>query len=69
MPIKPSFKTILEKVMNENKINKTQLAQSIDISNTTLSGLLNGKRKINLALARKLHSKYKIDGNLLLEVV
>ncbi|MEO5582923.1 MAG: helix-turn-helix domain-containing protein [Saprospiraceae bacterium] len=68
MPIRTGVKEILEHIMLEQKINKTQLAKTIEIPNSTLSDLLSGKKKINLSIARKLHQKLKIDGNFLLEV-
>ena len=68
MPIRAGIKEVLEQVMLEQKINKTQLARTIEIPNSTLSDLLSGKKKINLSIARKLHHKLKIDGNFLLEV-
>jgi len=30
---------------------------------------MNGKKKINMAIAKKLHQKLKIDGNFILEMV
>lgn len=68
MPLQPGIKEILEHYMFEKKMNKSQLARKIEIPNSTLSEIMNGKKKINLAIARKLHQKLKIDGNFLLEV-
>ncbi len=68
MPVKSSLESLLRSVMYENNLNKTELARMLEIPNSTLSGLLSGKRKINIGLARKMHEKFKIDGNLLLEV-
>lgn len=68
MPLQAGIKEILEHYMFEKKINKSQLARQLEIPNSTLSEIINGKKKINLAIARKLHQKLKIDGNFLLEV-
>ncbi len=68
MPLQAGVKEILEHYMFEKKINKSKLAEKLEIPNSTLSEILNGKKKINLAIARKLHQKLKIDGNFLLEV-
>jgi len=68
MPLQAGLKELLKQYMFENKLNKTQLAEKIEIANSTLSEIMNGKKKINLTIARKLHQKLKIDGNFLLEV-
>ena len=68
MPLQTNIKEILEHYMFENKLNKSQLAKQLEIPNSTLSEIMSGKKKINLAIARKLHQKLKIDGNFLLEV-
>jgi len=68
MPLQPGIKEILEHYMFEKKINKSKLAAELELPNSTLSDILNGKKKINLSIARKLHQKLKIDGNFLLEV-
>ncbi len=54
--------------MFENKINKVELSRYLEIPNSTLSEIMNGKKKINLAIAKKLHQKLDIDGNFILEV-
>ncbi|MDQ6812728.1 MAG: helix-turn-helix domain-containing protein [Bacteroidota bacterium] len=68
MPLQAGIKEILEHYMFEKKINKSRLAEELELPNSTLSEILNGKKKINLSIARKLHQKLKIDGNFLLEV-
>lgn len=68
MPIYTSIKDILEYYMFENSINKVALSKHLEIPNSTLSEIMNGKKKINLAIAKKLHQKLNIDGNFLLEV-
>lgn len=69
MPLTASITDVLQNVMYEKKINKSQLSAFLEIPNSTLSSILNGKKKINLSIAKKLHSKLHIDGNLLLETV
>jgi len=68
MPLYPGIKDTLEHYMFEKRINKSQLAKKLEIPNSTLSEILNGKKKINLPIAKKLHQKLKLDGNFLLEV-
>jgi len=68
MPIHTSINDILEYYMFENKMNKVELSRHLEIPNSTLSEIMNGKKKINLAIAKKLHQKLDIDGNFILEV-
>ena len=68
MPLQAGIREMLEHYMFEKKMNKSQLAKKIEIPNSTLSEIMNGKKKINLTIARKLHQKLNIDGNFLLEV-
>src|SRR6478752_6742031 len=63
MPIYTSIKDILEYYMFENSINKVELSKHLQIPNSTLSEILNGKNRINLSIAKKLHQKLNIDGN------
>lgn len=48
-------------------LRQKQLAKMLEISETRISELLTGKRKINIELAKKLHKKLKIDANFILE--
>ncbi len=68
MPLQTGIKEVLEHYMFDNKINKSQLSKQLEIPNSTLSEIMNGKKKINLAIARKLHQKLMLDGNFILEV-
>ena len=53
--------------MFEMNIRQKQLAKLLGISEARISELLTGKRKINIDLAKKLHSKLKIDAHFILE--
>ena len=68
MPLHTGIKEVLEHYMFDNKINKSQLSKQLEIPNSTLSEIMNGKKKINLAIAKKLHQKLMLDGNFILEV-
>ena len=68
MPIYTSIKDILEYYMFENSINKVELSKHLQIPNSTLSEIMNGKKRINLSIAKKLHQKLHIDGNFILEM-
>ena len=70
MPIKTPA-TITEMIrykMFEMNLKQKQLAKLLEISETRISELLTGKRKVNIELAKKLHSKLHIDANFILEV-
>jgi len=70
MPIKtPSTLTeMIRFKMFEMNLKQKQLARLLEISETRISELLTGKRKINIELAKKLHSKLNIDAHFILEV-
>lgn len=68
MPLQTGITEILEHYMLEQRLNKSQLSQQLEIPNSTLSEIMNGKKKINIAIAKKLHQRLKIDGNLILEI-
>jgi HTH-type transcriptional regulator/antitoxin HigA len=68
MPLQTSVTNLLESVMREKRINKSELSKILEISNSTLSEILNGKRSINLKIAKKLHEKCMVDGNVILEL-
>jgi HTH-type transcriptional regulator / antitoxin HigA len=70
MPIKaPSTLTeMIRYKMFEMDLKQKQLARLLEISETRISELLTGKRKLNIELAKKLHSKLNIDANFILEV-
>jgi HTH-type transcriptional regulator/antitoxin HigA len=70
MPIKtPSTLTeMLRYKMFEMNLKQKQLARILEISEARISELLTGKRKINIELAKKLHSKLNIDAHFILEV-
>lgn len=70
MPIKqPSTITeMLRYKMFELNLKQKQLAKLVGVSETRISELLNGKRKLNIELAKKLNSKLNIDAEFLLRV-
>jgi HTH-type transcriptional regulator/antitoxin HigA len=69
MPLQTSITDVLQNVMYERKMNKSQFSAFLEIPNSTLSSILNGKKKININIAKKLHSKLHLDGNLILETI
>lgn len=69
MPIrKPT--TLIEMIrykMFEMNLKQKQLAYVLETSEASISDLLAGKRKLNIELAKKLHTKLHIDANFILE--
>ena len=70
MPIKlPSTLTeMIRYKMFEMNLRQKQLAKVLEVSEARISELLTGKRKINLELAKKLHTKLNIDAHFILDV-
>lgn len=68
MPMKApkSLAEMLRYKMYEKGWRQKQLATILGISESTISGLLSGKRKLSIELAKKLHTKLEIDAHFLL---
>jgi len=68
MPIKAtkSLSDMLRYKMFEKGLKQKQLASILEISEATISGLLSGRRKLSIELAKKLHTKLDIDAQFLL---
>lgn len=66
MPMTPSFVDILNYIMKLQKFNQVQLSKELQISKSALSEILSGKKKPSLEVARTVHQRFNIDGNLLL---
>lgn len=68
MPMKTpkSLAEMLRYKMYEKGLRQKQLATILDISEASISGLLSGRRKLSIELAKKLHTKLGIDAHFLL---
>ncbi len=69
MPIRQP-KTLTEMLklkMYERKLKQKDLAALLGISATRLSEVMQGKRKVNMDLAKRLYSVLKIDAGFILE--
>jgi HTH-type transcriptional regulator/antitoxin HigA len=65
-------KTIVEMIelkMYQNKWKQKDLANVLEISETRLSEVMQGKRKVNLDLAKRLHLKLNVDAGFLLKAL
>ncbi|MBL7818846.1 MAG: helix-turn-helix domain-containing protein [Saprospiraceae bacterium] len=68
-PLPTSLIGMIELKMYEMKLKRQDLALLLGIETSRVSEYLNGKRKINLEFAKKVHEKLGIDGNFILESV
>ena len=69
MPIRhpKTLTEMLELKMYELKLKQKELAELLGISATRLSEVMQGKRKVNMDLAKRLYSVLKIDAAFILE--
>lgn len=61
-----SLAEMLKYKMYEKDLKQKQLATLLGISEAFISGLLSGKRKLTIELAKKLHTKLDIDAHFIL---
>ncbi|MBC7776166.1 MAG: helix-turn-helix domain-containing protein [Phycisphaerae bacterium] len=69
MPIRQpkTLVEMLELKMYERRLKQKDLAELLGVSATRLSEVMQGKRKVNMDLAKRLHSVLKIDAGFILE--
>lgn len=68
MPLRPQTLTgMIELKMFERRLKQRELAEQLGITTTRLSEVLNGKRKVNMDLAKRLHRVLGIDAEFILE--
>ncbi|MBC8044585.1 MAG: helix-turn-helix domain-containing protein [Rhizobacter sp.] len=60
---------MLELKMFEMKLSQKQLAEKLEITATRLSEVMNGKRKVNADLAKRLYKKLHVDPKFILEAL
>ena len=63
----PSLIDVIKLRMHEMGLNQEALAKLLEIPNSRTSEYLRGKRNITLEVAKKLHSKLQIDGDIILQ--
>ena len=68
-PVPTTLIGMIELKMYEMKLKRQDLANLLGIETSRVSEYLNGKRKINLEFAKKIHEKLGIDGNFILKSV
>jgi plasmid maintenance system antidote protein VapI len=57
---------ILQELLKQEKINQSQLSKELNISVSLLSKIIHGHRNISIDVANKLHDKYNIAYEVLL---
>ncbi len=69
MPIRQprTLTEMLELKMYEQRLKQKDLASLLGVTATRLSEVMQGKRKVNMDLAKRLHSVLKIDAGFILE--
>lgn len=68
MPMANSVSGILQGYMATHNLNRTKLGTVLNVSGSTISDILNGKKGISFPLAVKMHQVLKIDAEELLGV-
>ena len=58
----------IELKMFEKKLKQRELAKLLEINEVRLSEVLNGKRKVNIDLAKRLYQKLEINATTILEL-
>jgi HTH-type transcriptional regulator / antitoxin HigA len=67
LPFKPkNMVEMLELKMFEKKLKQKELAQVLEVTENRISEVMNGKRKVNMDLAKRLHLKLNIDAQFIL---
>jgi HTH-type transcriptional regulator / antitoxin HigA len=69
--IKPpsTFEGVLEMKMYELKLNQSEMAKKLNVSNAKLSLILGGKQKPDIYFLKTVNENLGIDGNYLLSVL
>ena len=68
-PMPTTLVGMIELKMYEMRLKQRDLAELLGIESSRVSEYMNGKRKINIDIAKKIHEKLGIDGNFILKTV
>jgi HTH-type transcriptional regulator / antitoxin HigA len=68
-PMPTTLIGMIELKMYEMRLKQRDLADLLGVKSSRVSEYLNGKRKINIEIAKKIHEKLGIDGNFILKTV
>ncbi len=68
-PVPTTLLGMIELKMYEMKLKRKDLAVMLGVEASRVSEIMNGKRKINVEVAKGLHEKLGIDGNFILEKI
>lgn len=62
-----TLQDVIEIKMFERRMKRKDMAKLLGISDTRLSEVMNGKRKVNIDLAKRLYKKLDVDPKFILE--
>jgi HTH-type transcriptional regulator / antitoxin HigA len=68
-PMPTTLIGMIELKMYEMRLKQRDLADLLGVESSRMSEYLNGKKKINMEIAKKIHEKLGIDGNFILKTV
>ena len=60
---------IIQKIMKDKKITKTQVAKDLHVSNPMVTLLIQNKRSFSVKLIKRIKEKYKISYNKIMEML
>ena len=67
LKVKNPLLITIEKEMRKQELTQRKTAELLEIKENTFSQILSGKRNITMKLAKKLHTIFNIDADLILE--
>jgi antitoxin component HigA of HigAB toxin-antitoxin module len=67
LKVKNPLLVTIEKEMRKQELTQRKTAELLEIKENTFSQILSGKRNITMKLAKKLHTIFNIDADLILE--
>jgi HTH-type transcriptional regulator/antitoxin HigA len=69
MPVMPTFRDILVWLVQSKRSTQSELSETLSVSKSLFSEIINGKKQPNLEIVVSIHQKFGIDANVLLESI
>jgi HTH-type transcriptional regulator/antitoxin HigA len=69
MPVMPAFRDILIWLVQSKRSTQSELSETLSVSKSLFSEIINGKKQPNLEIVVSVHQKFGIDANVLLESI
>ncbi|MEO6917398.1 MAG: helix-turn-helix transcriptional regulator [Chitinophagaceae bacterium] len=67
MPLKTTLPELIKYYMFANRLSQADLSKKLQVPPSTVSGLITGKKRLNIDIAKKLHRELQIDADTLLD--